>query len=94
MELEAFLNVINSTVGDAISDLLTVEAILYSRDWNIVDWDCKYQDFPNRQLKVLVKDRTIITTADAERKVVTPEGVQSKIESLASKYPNGRSFVR
>ncbi|CAG7721950.1 unnamed protein product [Allacma fusca] len=94
VELYEFTNIINSTVGDAISDLLAVEAILYSRDWTIEDWDSKYADLPNKLMKVLVKDRTVITTADAERKVVTPEGVQSKIDNVVAKYKNGRSFVR
>ena len=39
-------------------------------------------------------DRNVITTTDAERKVVTPAGLQDEIDKLAANYPNGRSFVR
>ena len=36
----------------------------------------------------------MITTADAERKVVTPEGLQAEIDKLAATFTDGRSFVR
>ena len=34
------------------------------------------QDLPNRLGKVAVRDRTLVTTEDAERRVVTPAGLQ------------------
>jgi hypothetical protein len=49
------MEVINQTVGDAISDLLIVETILHARGWNIQDWEAAYTDLPSRQLKVVVK---------------------------------------
>jgi hypothetical protein len=33
-----------------------------------------------------VRDRTLITTKDAERQVVTPEGLQEKINAAVAKY--------
>ncbi len=93
-ELEGFLDVINSTVGDAISDMLAVEAILHSKGWSITNWDAMYKDLPNRQLKVSVADRNLVKTTDAERKCLAPEGLQARIDALVSKYSNGRSFVR
>jgi len=42
------------TVGDAISDLLAVELILASRDWDVETWNKQYTDLPNRQIKVQV----------------------------------------
>ena len=71
-----------------------MEAILSAKGWNAEDWDKMYTDLPNRQFKVLVKDRNVIKTADAERKCVRPEGMQAKIEELSKSYNNGRSFVR
>jgi phosphoacetylglucosamine mutase len=53
--LAAFMEVINQTVGDAISDLLIVETILHARGWNIQDWEAAYSDLPSKQLKVSVK---------------------------------------
>lgn len=41
-----------------------------------------------------VSDRRVIDTTDAERKAVTPEGLQDAIDSLVKKYKNARSFVR
>lgn len=40
------------------------------------------------------QDRTVITTKDAERKCVTPEGLQDEIDALVFKYPKGRAFIR
>ncbi|XP_013413352.1 phosphoacetylglucosamine mutase-like [Lingula anatina] len=88
------IGLINQTVGDAISDLLLVETILHSKGWSIEDWNDAYTDLPNRQLKVKVKDRTVIQTTDAERKTTSPKGLQEAIDALVEKYPDGRAFVR
>lgn len=53
--LAALMEVINQTVGDAISDLLILETVLHARGWSIQDWEAAYTDLPNRQLKVTVK---------------------------------------
>ncbi|KAJ4431489.1 hypothetical protein ANN_20087 [Periplaneta americana] len=92
--LKALMDVINQTVGDAISDMLIVETILHARGWSIQDWEATYVDLPNRQLKVVVKDRKVIQTTDAERQCVTPSGLQDKMNTLVKNFLNGRSFVR
>lgn len=43
---------------------------------------------------ITLQDRNVVTTTDAERKCVTPEGLQEKIDSLVFKYSKGRAFVR
>jgi len=90
------MRVINPYVGDALSDMLAVEAILHSRGWSIEDWNSCYTDFPNRLFKVIVKDRLTIEVKDVGRavQIVSPAGVQEKLDSLASKYQNGRTFFR
>lgn len=88
------IDVINQTVGDALSDMLLVELILHAKGWNIIDWEKSYEDLPNKQLKVKVRDRNAITTYDAERRCATPEGLQEKIDQTVAKYTSGRSFVR
>lgn len=93
-QLECFIDLINETVGDAIADLLATEAILSVMNLSIEDWLNLYKDLPQRQLKVAVKDRTLIKTADAERRCVSPEGLQEQIDKIVSKYPSARSFVR
>lgn len=41
-------------IGDAISDMLLIEAILAIKGMTIQQWDVIYTDLPNRQLKVKV----------------------------------------
>ncbi|XP_076648180.1 phosphoglucomutase 3-like protein nst [Halictus rubicundus] len=88
------INVINQSVGDAFSDMLLVETILHAKGWSIIDWEKSYKDLLNKQLLVKVNDKNVITTTDAERRCVTPEGLQNEIDQVVSQYRNGRSFVR
>ena len=43
---------INQAVGDALSGLFPVEAILQHMGWSIHKWKELYNDLPDRQLKV------------------------------------------
>ena len=87
-------NVINQTVGDALSDMLLVEVVLAHRSYTGLEWDSLYVDLPNRLVKVVVADRYIFKTEDAERRLVSPPGLQAKIDDLVRRYQGGRSFVR
>lgn len=88
------IDLINETVGDAISDMLLVETILNHKGWDVKQWLACYDDLPNLQLKIKVQDRNVITTADAERQCVTPAGLQEAIDKVVANYKRGRSFVR
>ncbi|XP_066601785.1 phosphoacetylglucosamine mutase [Prorops nasuta] len=88
------VDMINQTVGDAISDILLVETILRTKDWSIVEWEQSYTDLPNKLLKVNVKDRNVVTVTDANRRCVTPKGLQEKINETIARYEKGRAFVR
>ncbi|XP_030577689.1 phosphoacetylglucosamine mutase [Archocentrus centrarchus] len=92
--LKNTINVINQTVGDAISDMLLIEAILAIKGMTVQQWETIYSDLPNRQLKVKVSDRRVIDTTDAERRAVSPAGLQEAIDNLVKKYRQARSFVR
>ncbi|NWS70071.1 AGM1 mutase, partial [Crotophaga sulcirostris] len=92
--LENMIDLINQTVGDAISDMLVIEAILALKGLTVQQWDALYTDLPNRLLKVQVADRRAIDTTDAERRAVTPPGLQEKIDVLVKKYKLSRAFVR
>ena len=92
--LRLLAKLINQTVGDALSDLLMVLAILSTRQWDAPKWDSCYTDLPNRLTKVSVTDRTVFRTTDAERRLETPLHMQDKIDELVNKIPMGRSFVR
>jgi phosphoacetylglucosamine mutase len=92
--LQTLASVVNAYIGDAISDLLLVELVLVKRNWSLADWSLLYTDLPSRMTKVLVKDRSVIETANAERTCVKPAGLQEAIDKLVAQVPNGRSFVR
>jgi len=92
--LQALTDLINQTVGDALSDLLLVEVILAHKGWDVTDWLATYTDLPNRLVKVEVRDRGIFKAVDAERKLEEPRGIQEEIDKLVGKYEQGRSFAR
>ncbi|XP_075410946.1 phosphoacetylglucosamine mutase [Tenrec ecaudatus] len=92
--LENIIDLFNQTIGDAISDMLVIEAILALKGMTIQQWDALYTDIPNRQLKVKVADRQVISTTDAERRALTPPGLQDVINGLVKKYRLSRAFVR
>jgi len=111
--LEILPVLINQAVGDALSDLLLVEAIMHLRrtdrtniqsasshwalDFEV--WDKLYTELPSRQLKVKVKDRTMVQTNDDETKTTMPAALQPALnaamnaqKSHKNMYP--RCFVR
>ncbi|XP_010978582.1 phosphoacetylglucosamine mutase isoform X1 [Camelus dromedarius] len=92
--LENVIDLFNQATGDAISDMLVIEAVLALKGLTIQQWDALYTDLPNRQLKVKVADRQVISTTDAERQVVKPPGLQEAINDLVKKYKLSRAFVR
>ncbi|KAJ2885636.1 hypothetical protein H4R27_001217 [Coemansia aciculifera] len=92
--LWALRDLINESVGDAMSDMLLVETILICKGWTLEQWDAAYTDLPSRLLKVVVNDRNIFKTTDAEQKLTSPLGLQGVVDSLVAKFPKGRSFVR
>uniref|UniRef100_A0A8C9ATY6 Phosphoacetylglucosamine mutase n=1 Tax=Prolemur simus TaxID=1328070 RepID=A0A8C9ATY6_PROSS len=92
--LESIIDLFNQAAGDAISDMLVIEAILALKGLTVQQWDALYTDLPNRQLKVKVADRRVISTTDAERQAVTPPGLQEAINDLVKKYKLSRAFVR
>jgi phosphoacetylglucosamine mutase len=92
--LQALTDLINQAVGDALSDILLVEAILAHKGWSPKEWLGTYTDLPSRLVRVEVNDRSIFKAYDAERKLESPAGLQGTIESLQSRYNKGRSFAR
>ncbi|XP_074317816.1 phosphoacetylglucosamine mutase [Silene latifolia] len=92
--LLAVSKLINQAVGDALSGLLLVEAVLRHTGWSIQKWNELYTDLPSRQLKVKVVDRTSVVTANAETVAVQPAGIQDAIDAQTVKYRHGRCFIR
>ncbi|KAL8141803.1 hypothetical protein V2J09_014835 [Rumex salicifolius] len=94
LRLLAVSKLINQAVGDALSGVLLVEAILRHMGWSVENWNNIYHDLPSRQLKVKVVDRTAVVTANAETVAIKPPGIQEAINSEIEKYPKGRCFIR
>ncbi|KAH9499209.1 Phosphoglucomutase-3 [Bulinus truncatus] len=94
VRLSTIMDLINQTVGDAISDMLVVETILASKDWTCQDWDSAYTDLPSRQIKIKVENRLLVETTDAERRTFKPAGLQEAIDDIVAGYKHGRAFAR
>ncbi|KAI9172136.1 Phosphoacetylglucosamine mutase [Paramyrothecium foliicola] len=92
--LSAVGDLINQTVGDAISDMLMVEVILAHKGWTLKDWALTYTDLPNRLVRVEVGNKDLFQTTDAERRLSHPPGAQDEIDQCVKKYTNARSFAR
>ena len=58
-EVLQLATLINQTVGDAFSDLFAIEAVLSLLNYTAADWHKMYSDFPNRLMKVIIKQITI-----------------------------------
>lgn len=93
---------VNQAVGDALSDLLIVDAILYLNGWDLQRWSGLYNDMPSRQCKVKVKDRSIISTNSNETETTSPESLQPALQAAMnslnkislSSQAQARTFVR
>ena len=93
---------VNQAVGDALSDLLIVDTILYLNGWDLQRWGGLYNDMPSRQCKIKVKDRSIISTNSNETKTLSPKSLQpaldAAMESMNSISSNSlsraRTFIR
>lgn len=93
--LRVLPSLVNQAVGDALSDLLLVDAILQLQGWSIGHWaQALYQDLPSRQVKVKVADRTVIVTNDNETECYAPATVQAELNRAVADREKGRAFVR
>jgi phosphoacetylglucosamine mutase len=86
-------SLVNQAVGDALSDMLLIDAILCLQNMSIQEWNDMYTDLPSRQLKVQVKDRSIIKVNDNETQCHEPQQVQGELDRAMNEH-NGRAFIR
>ncbi len=93
-QLAQLPDLINQYIGDALSDLLLVEAALLYKNWTLQQWNALYTDLPSKMDKVVVSDRRMIQTTNAERTCTAPAGLQQAIDEAVAKVEQGRSFVR
>ena len=92
--LLAFANLLNQAVGDAVCDLLAVEAILNHFGMSVENWEAFYTDLPSRQGKVIVPDRAAVKCSEDETQVIAPEALASAIKEVCLNLPKSRAFVR
>ncbi|TGZ52499.1 hypothetical protein CRM22_010611 [Opisthorchis felineus] len=99
--LAVFIGLTNTTVGDAITDILLVEFVLSWHGWSLKQWHDMYTELASRQIKVSVSQPSSIQTTDAERRVCSPLALQESIDDIvhsverATKAPGkSRAFVR
>ncbi|CAB9497693.1 Phosphoacetylglucosamine mutase [Seminavis robusta] len=84
---------INQAVGDAVSDLLLVDAILHIKGWDLKAWNQLYSDMPSRMSKLKVTDRNVVKTNENDTICLAPENVQEELNAAMKEW-NGRCFVR
>lgn len=103
MRLAHVQRCVNPAVGDAMSGILLVEAILQQQSptTGASFEDMYYVDLPSAQTKHVVPDRSKIKTYDAERRVREPLGLQDDIDAVVQKIGReqfsdklARCFVR
>ncbi|KER24470.1 hypothetical protein T265_14423 [Opisthorchis viverrini] len=82
--LAVFIGLTNTTVGDAIADILLVEFVLSWHGWSLKQWHDMYTELASRQIKVSVSQPSSIQTTDAERRVCSPLALQGSLQRPAT----------
>ncbi len=93
-KLVAFLKMSNIYVGDAISNLLMIEAILRDKGMSINEFARIYKDYPSRMFKIKVHDRSMFKTIKDESRLTEPLALQRFIDKVVGECEYGRAFVR
>lgn len=79
-KLVAFLKLSNPYVGDAICNLLMIEAVLRDRDFSLDFFNSVYKENPSKMYKVVVKDRTKWKTTWDEQRLTEPQMFQQYVD--------------
>ncbi|CAH8586197.1 unnamed protein product [Schistosoma turkestanicum] len=99
--LRTFIDLTNTSIGDAITDILLVEYTLAWLNWSFNNWFSMYEDLPSKQLKVTIAKRDLIQVTWDERRITSPIELQAAIDEavqqadkLVNKIGISRAFVR
>lgn len=93
-KLIAFLKLSNIYVGDAIANMLMIEAILRDKGMQIGRFYELYKDNPSQMFKIKVADRTIFKTIWDESRLENPLTLQAFVDQAVEQCEGSRSFVR
>jgi phosphoacetylglucosamine mutase len=88
------LKLSNIYVGDAISNMLMIEAILRDKGMSIEKFSQIYKEYPSRMFKVKVNDRSMFKTIKDESRLTEPLALQAFIDETVALSKQGRAFVR
>ncbi|KAI4372413.1 hypothetical protein MLD38_010650 [Melastoma candidum] len=83
--LMAVSKLIYQSVGDALSGLLLVEAMLFHVGWSISQWNELYHDLPNGQLKFKATDRRAVVTTNSRETPWHPRGHKCGISKVSTR---------
>lgn len=76
----AAVNLSNFLVGDAMANLLLIEAILFDLDMTAKDLSDCFEENPSKNFKLVVKDRTKFIPIHDESRLQSPEALQQFID--------------
>lgn len=86
---------LNQATGDAIADLLAVDAVLRVLQFpSFAKWSLLYSDLPSRQEKVKCLDRSAVEVNEDETRCVQPAELQAALDAAVQRVQGGRAFVR
>lgn len=88
------LQVVNPAVGDGLSNLLLVAAILARSRRSPQQWRALYTPLPSRLSKLQVRDRHALRATCMDTRVEAPRGLQEEVDAAAAEAAAGRAFVR
>jgi phosphoacetylglucosamine mutase len=91
VRLHAMSRLLSQHTGDALGDMLCIEAIL--QKFGFEYWINMYQELWSKQLK-FAADRSAFETIEHGTRCVRPCGLQTNIDEVISMFKNGRAFVR
>jgi phosphoacetylglucosamine mutase len=89
-----WLQIVNPAIGDSMTGLLLVAAILKRTRVSPQAWAALYTPISCRLAALRVADRHAIATECLETRVASPAALQSEIDTLVAATPLGRAFVR
>ncbi|CAI5974411.1 unnamed protein product [Closterium sp. NIES-65] len=92
--LAALSMLCNQAVGDALANVLAVEAVLRCHGWSHHEWSRMYHDLPSRQIKVRVAERSMFLPCDDDTRLLEPTALQATIDAAVAGVAGGRAFVR
>jgi phosphoacetylglucosamine mutase len=88
------VQVVNPAVGDAMSNILLVVAILKRWHMKPSEWVAMFHPRSSKLAAMRVADRYAIKTAFMETRVAEPAMLQMDIDAAVATVSGGRSFVR